>query len=397
MSAFNLKRFTRPQVLAEINPRYLLDLLRPYAAFFARRGLPLPMPDGGPAAIDLRALAKILAAPAADTPPELADALYYIHEMATVDGMEALIDAITLERLGTGHLDLSAADVAVRAWLTDQQAFERTHAEMFTTHPRVFEYFQTYPGVRPSFAPPSPEQLEPLERARGEAFHGRNRGRGARVFAFPHAHDCLFLVRHGDPYRREGKLDGDEAGSVIYRPLRFDVVVYDYRSATLRVHAQTVWETSLYRGQFGRHLFGDMAHFPDMGRYTLEPLRAQGRDSLDCPEVPEIKWVALTGVYLHWGGEYDELEVRKARNVFAALRNRNGRLPGRPKIVRATFDVHFRGSKHPRPLMLKPPNVAQYARDEDSVIVDRWLAARGFILNARPEAHEEPGAVLERA
>jgi hypothetical protein len=396
MSAYNLKRFTRPEILAEINPRLLLELLQPYREFFTSRGLTLPA-GGEPPTIDLRALAKVMAIPGADTPPELADALYYIHEMATIEGMERLIDVLTFERLGCGHLELSAADIAVRAWLTDQQVFERTHAEMFATNPRVFEYFQTFPGVRSTFAAPGPERLAPLEAALAESFHGRNRGRGARVFAFPHVDDCLFLVRHGDPYRREGKLEGDEASSVLYRSLRFDVVVYDSRTTTLRVHAQSPWETSLYRGQFGKHLFGDMGYFPDMGRYTLEPLQVQGRASLECPEVPQIRWIALTSAHFHWGGEYDELEVRKARNVFAALRGRNGKLPVRPKVIRATFDVHFRGSKYPRPLMLKPPNVAQYARDEDGVIIDRWLAARGFIPNARSEAHEEPGPVLARA
>lgn len=47
---------------------------------------------------------------------------------------------------------------------------------------------------------------------------------------------------------------------------------------------------------------------------------------------------------------------------------------GRRSLERTTF------SDTPRTVTIKPPNVAQYTRDADSVIVERWLRARGFIV-----------------
>lgn len=337
----------------------------------------------------------MLVTPGADTPPDLADALYYIQEMATPDAMDELLDRIPLEKLRGKFLRFNAADVAVRAWLTDPNMLERTHAEMSATQPRRFQYFPPYHG-KPvaTFNHPTPECLGRLDHSLNESFRPKNRG-GVQVFAFPHSQDCMFLIRHGEPFRREGTLNGDETSSVLYRRVKFDVAVYDYRTGTLRVHAQAKWETNAYRNFFGMHLFGDFAHFPDIGRYSLEPLRS-GVACLECQYVDQIKRVELTSVHVHHGGKYNAVEVQKASNVFAAIKSRGRELPQRVKLIRAAFAIHFRGRRNQpaRTLVLKPPNIAQYGRDEDSLIVDRWLTLRGFISQPFPETHEEVGPLL---
>jgi hypothetical protein len=209
------------------------------------------------------------------------------------------------------------------------------------------------------------------------------------VFAFPQERDCLFYVRHGDPYRREGALEGEVASSVLYRPMRFDVVVYDPLGGTLRVNARTKWETSLYRNEFGRLLLGTIDAFPNVARYTLAPLRDQGTKALACADVPGIKLVTLIEVALQWPGRFKELEVRKAKDVFAALAFRKASLADKPQIVRAVFEIRFRGDHRAYPLLIRPPNVAQYARDEDGPLVDAWLTARGFLREVAAAAEQQ--------
>ena len=82
--------------------------------------------------------------PDSDTPKELADALYFIHEMATSEGMDELLhetdsNGITLD----GNPDSTPADFAVQVYLQNKNLLERKHAEQYLTRPRSYEYFQT--------------------------------------------------------------------------------------------------------------------------------------------------------------------------------------------------------------------------------------------------------------
>jgi hypothetical protein len=49
--------------------------------------------------------------------------------------------------------------------------------------------------------------------------------------------------------------------------------------------------------------------------------------------------------------------------------------------------VKFVDCKTPRSVTIKPPNVAQYTRDSDAVILEEWMAQRGFILHEEVEEH----------
>jgi hypothetical protein len=115
-----------------------------------------------------------------------------------------------------------------------------------------------------------------MEQEMNDWFESKKRGRGVRVFAYPDDNEVRFLVRHGEPFKREETMSGADVGSVCYRPLKYDVVVYDRRVGELRINASLVGEKRFYRQQFGKHIFGDVDHFPGNAKYTLEPLREYG-------------------------------------------------------------------------------------------------------------------------
>jgi hypothetical protein len=75
------------------------------------------------------------------------------------------------------------------------------------------------------------------------------------------------------------------------------------------------------------------------------------------------------------------------------------RFPKEPLITKARFCVTFSDSDKPRTVTIKPPNEAQYMRDDDSILVEKLLKARGVILKpGKPQtgktnhepAHYEP-------
>ncbi|MBW2619542.1 MAG: hypothetical protein JRC92_11770 [Deltaproteobacteria bacterium] len=380
MATYNLRRFSNPDALKAIGRKHLSALLGPYCDFLSARGVELPAPPET-GHLDYEDLVRVFMSPDSDTPDSLADALYFVHEMASAEGMDEL--PREAERQGLridGSPDPAPADVAVQVWLQDRDLLERKHAEQFLIRPRSFKYFQTGKSPVPDFKNPSAERLAAIEADLDEWFESKKRGRGARVFVYPKRDGVWFLVRHGEPYKREGSLKDGQPSSVFYRPEKHDVLVYDRALGEIRINARSKGEKDLYRRQLGQHLFGDEDFFPGDGKYTLDPLRTDGAASLVCTDIEGMEAVKLKEIRFFWGGSEGEVEIRRANDVFSAFEARQRSIYARARIIGASFQVKFSGSKAPRAVNIRPSNIAQYTRDSDSVVVEDWLMKRGFII-----------------
>jgi len=262
---YSLRRFSQIDTLKSIGPAHLLALLAPHADFLQQRGVPLPSSDTTAETLGLEALVSVLMSPAEDTPTALVDDFYLAHEMATPEAVDELLRAAESEglRLRVGDRP-TPADVAIQVLLVllaDRNLLERKHAEQLLVRPRSFEHFQSEADPRP-LAPITQRQLTLIEDELNSWFDSRKRGRGVRVLTWTKGSGVWFLIRHGDPYRREGAIDHGRSASILYRPERHDVVVYDATSGELRIHAPSPKDKDQYRLLFGRHLFGSDNYFP---------------------------------------------------------------------------------------------------------------------------------------
>jgi hypothetical protein len=118
VATYSLRRFIRPETLRAVDPASRLVLLRPHRQFFSSVGFELPAARDA-SALDLQKLAGILATPDLRTPIGLADALYYINELATRD--DALLSELAPDELGLDLFHIDPADVALRAWVKDRE------------------------------------------------------------------------------------------------------------------------------------------------------------------------------------------------------------------------------------------------------------------------------------
>ena len=385
MATYNLRRFANAASLKAIAPQHLLEFLEPYRPYFENRGLTLPTSPASDG-LDYERLVSVLMSPGTDTPKKLIDALYFVHEMSADECMDILLEEAESNGLSLeGKPDPTAVDVAVQVFLKDRQLLERKHAEQYLTRPRVFEYFQTQARPIPTFKEPSWVTLLALEFDLDNWFEKKKRGRGSRVFVYPKGDSIWFLVRHGDPFRREGSLDGDQMSSVFYRPEKHDVLVYESAVGELRMNACNKGEKEIYRKEFGRHVFGNEDFFPGTGKYTLEPLRRDGAVSVVCTDVDGMDWVRLKEVQFLWGGPEREIEIRRANDLFAALAGGGRSMQATAPILRASFHVKFTDAKSPRIVTIRPSNIAQYTRDGDADVVEDWLQKRGFIKQDEDE------------
>ena len=199
MPTISLRRFSNSDALKHISDANLIKLLSPYKDFLKKRSFQLPATaDSGE--IDHETLANIFMTPDTDTPEELLNALFFIDEMSSPEMMDKLIESANDRKI---DLELGdepePADVAVRLWLQDQTLFEEIHAEEQLTRPRSFLYFQTEINPIPKFKLPTQETLNKMETEMDNWFANKKRGRGCRVFRYPHDNECWFLVRHGQP------------------------------------------------------------------------------------------------------------------------------------------------------------------------------------------------------
>lgn len=389
MASFKLSRFfSQPEILRGIDPDNLVSLLADHRA--ALEALGLKLPDAADSTgFDYEKLTALLMEPD-KLPRDVREAFYFIHEMATDEGMECLLDAA--EEAGikiVGTPGPTAGDTAVQIWLKDRELLERKHAEQFLQNARSFQSFGTETAPVPKYRDPIARMAQ-IKEELDDFFDSpkRRRGRNTKIFPYVREDSVWFLVRHGDPFRRVGAIDekGESYGAY-YWPEKFDVLVLDAIDGELRINARNKGEKKEYRKVFGRHLYKDDGFFSVENKYTLEPLREKGEDAI--APVEGMDGVLLTEVDFFWGGSFSEKEIRKADDVFGAYAARKAKFPAKPRIIKACFRVTFSDSERPRTVTIKPPNEAQYTRDADSVIVERWLKERGFIVKKR-KARNEP-------
>lgn len=393
MATFRLRYFSRPDTLRSIAPSLLLELLAPYREALAAAGCVLPT-VAREELVPYQRLGELLAAASDALPAELLDVLYLIDEMATPEGVDSLLEAAFEENLSLdADQEQTPADVAVQVWLRRPDLLERKHAERMTLRPRTFEYYQTARETPPVFRGLSASAKERLEHDLDDWLERRRQGRGSRVFVFPDEHEVRFLVRRGEPFRREESLSEKGVRGICYRPVRYDVVIFDRRLGELRINARSVSERDLYRTHFGHQVFGDPHFFPGDEKYSLDPLLRRGEPSLVCTDVAGLEWVRLREVHVFWSGAEHAVEIHRADNVFRALDERGVRLPETARLVRAVFQVKFTDSRRPRSVTIRPSNVAQYTRDDDAELIEQWLRRRGFILTAEQREEAAHGAL----
>lgn len=388
MATLNLRRFSNPEALKVVSPNHLSQLLLPFQSYFSRRGVDVAA-LGSSSEFDYAGLVGVLMAPDEETPKELTDQLYLIHEMASEDGAESLVHEASEHGIDLEGTDITPADVAIQMFLKNRELLERKHAEQFIHRPRSFEYFQVEKNPIPEFTPPDADQVKALESDLSEWFLSKKRGGDCRVFFFSQDDGMWFMVRHGDLYKREGTMDKGKSGSVCFRPEKFDVLRYDVTTGEIAIHAASRKDKDIYRNKFGYRIFGDENFFPGAEKYTLEPLRSAGAASLACDGFTEIEWIRLKEIQLIFGGPKGERVTRSADDLFVHWERSGATIHPSARIVKANFFVKFTDAKTPRTVTIRPSNVAHYVRDHDGLTLERFLLERGFIIR-RAEEQEIP-------
>ncbi len=377
MVRFNPKSFAQPDLLKTIQPGNLIHLLEPCRGFLEDRGLSLPREDNPD--IDYEKLSGILAQPDEFMDSHVVEGLHVIGNLGTDGNFDQLLD-IARRNFIDVDMEATAADLAARIWIEAPQALLLKEREAGSHRRRKFESFR----ARDPEAVVAPEQL-PIQFDELEAdlegwFMAKKRGIGCRVIRIDIDGEIRFMVQHGQLCKREPSRKGAQSTCTFFRPEKTDLVIYDAVNNELRISTSTIGELRLYREKFGKHVFGDAEKFVYTQKYTLAPFKTDGIASLQCRDVGGVEWVRLTELECLWPSAFDYTEKLKAWDLFRALELRQRKIEADAELLHARFAVKLAGEPSPRPVLVQPPNIAEYGRGEEAAIIEQWLRARGFVI-----------------
>lgn len=391
MPSYNLKRFSNPKALKSVGPQTLGHFLSPYREFLKRKGFILPTDCSTLSDFDYLSLTAILMTPdEGGMPEDLMDALFFTHEMATDRTMDDLLEVAN--RIEILIQDESTPlDVAMRIWVRDPYALERAHACRHIMQARTFQHYQAMSAV--AFVDPSEDKLSLMEAALDSWFIDHKRGGSSRVFVYPAADEVWFLIRHGDPFKRESTVKGYKSKGLLFRPETFDVACYIPSLGELRIHAKSKGMRDLYCRELGKLIAGDQQCFPGYEMYTLRPILEDGDRALYCKDVPGIDWIILSSLSVR----RPAILAKSYRvdysgpNVFLIFMTSDEKLKDHDRLEKAKFTVKFSDSDKPRSVTVCPPNRVTVCRDSDTALVESWLRKRGFVIGVRAEYEETDG------
>jgi GNAT superfamily N-acetyltransferase len=281
--------------------------------------------------------------------------------------------------------DNSPADVAIQVWLQAARLLEELHAENHTIAQKNFCGFAGSHTRSREFPQVTEQTLQALQRDLDDTFEDYERGRGCRVFIFDRGRKVWIMVRRGATFRREESMkDGGRPGVQFYRPLMYDVLVYDTEVDDLGLHVETKWQARLYLRCIGQHIFSDPEYFPAARKLIFDPIIKHGPSALYCGDVSGMREVKLVEVNKKWNNAQHEIDIKKADDIFA-LGDRGRSFLRVGTLTKLVFRVWFEGVDKPRLVTLRWPNVTKYERDSDSELIDEWLRLRGFIKREEQE------------
>ena len=377
MVRFNPKGHSQPDFLKTIQPRNLIRILEPSREYLETRGLALPRADESE--IDYLKLAGILAEPDEWMEAHVVEGLHIVGNLGTDENFDQLLD-IARRNFIEVDVESTAADLAAVIWLEAPQALELKEREVGSHRRRRFESFRARNPEDVLPAGRLPLQFDELEADLEGWFMSKKRGVGCRVIRADLPGEIRFLVQHGQPFKREPSRKGPQSTSTFFRPEKTDLVIYDALHNELRISTSTIGELRLYREKFGKHIFGDPEKFVYTQKYTLGPLKTEGVTSLKCRDVGGIDWVRLTEIEYRWPCAFDYTERHKASDVFKALEMKRRGIEAGAELLQARFTMKLAGETNPRPVLIRPPNIAEYGRGEEAAAIEQWLRVRGFVL-----------------
>lgn len=390
MAGSNLRKFRNPETLRQLSFPRLLEMVGRYKGYFERVGFPL---DGATEdSFDYDGLAAILSNQMFVGEYE---ELFNGFALVGATSMECFNEVLRTYIAGSGYADeltdkMSTADMALLVYLHDPEELCLLESDYAALKKKSFAMRATAGDVRSLVI--SAEQIRDFENGMNQIFRAKNYGSTARVTLTENdRRDIVLLVRHGDPYRRQGiVMNGRSSKTIGFQPESYNTLSINRETGELRLGIPTSpkWMEDAYCRQLGKSLFNDYDAFSDRRINDLDKIKELGRDVLCYHGAADVKSISLLSVRAYFDGDSGMSATLEAADgdLFRDMERQQFVLSNLGRIVKAKFLVKI--GRTERTILLDASNRSGYDYDDFGMIVDEWLRQTGVIhtLNRNEEA-----------
>lgn len=320
-------------------------------------------------------------------PPELHEALYFIHSLNNDKGLERIIQAVRKKEL---NIDLgsetSTADKVLQAWLQNPELVKGFQMDVSLDASKSFTHFKAVKTPVPAVRVMLGDIQAKFQDSLSTVFKEHGRGAFCEIIEYLRNHEMVYVVRHGDPYKRDNEYKKNTAQEeatpkpLYYWPCVQDLIVYNSTTKMMRTNAQCGWQKKAYAKYLGEHIFGDEDLFEERTVFTLEPLRTKGREILK-GTLYGIETIQLVEMQTVVDEETNDFRIRRSKDVFASYERENG-IPPDEGIKQACFRVRFVGAKSWRTVVIAGSR-ARYTQDANGKHVTAWLEGTGIVIGGK--------------
>lgn len=385
------KCFSTIRALRRLDAATLCDVLAKFPAYLKHCGLTLPTK---PEPKNLNYEGILAACMGGDIPSELDDVLFFASILGNKKGWEQIEREADFQgvKLAFGRDGLSAADLAMKAWLHDwpenKDLLEASYARAKIFSKSSYVYNPMLRDLRERYRKPTAKTLAEATAELEEYFDKvESLGKGTNILMYDFEKEIWFLIRYPGQLERHPGIDEEgNAESFVFRPEEYDAVVYHKEYGDLRMNTNRAKDRKRYRITFGHLLLDASNVFNDRAKIIrLEPLLGKSLGIFNCDDIEELSAIEPTEVsfsQLHTPGR--EI-VWKADNDLSLLdHNTEGvrLLPESAHSIRyAKFRYRLKNRAKWEKVTVHQGATMNYERDGDSAIVEEWLRRRGFVAN----------------
>lgn len=130
-----------------------------------------------------------------------------------------------------------------------------------------------------------------------------------------------------------------------------------------------------YRLLFGKMFYGNREYFSDLEIFTLEPLLKDGKNSLQCRNIPGMEEVVL--VQCKFRSTSGEILALHGPDIIGMIGDMKRSLLSGSEIISAKFRFRINALKNAQTLKIKLGNRAEFPYCCEKII-EAWLTERGF-------------------
>ncbi len=389
---YNLRQFSKPEVLAKLNKKNLRCFLTKYPEYFNGKVSKLVIPDEITDKFDFAALAAEFSKPVFDEVTKMFEHLVLIEEMAKEKYAPIILEHVAESIYSeTFEPQNHAMNNALLVFLNEPAQLYKIRDKHQLENPKSFIVARGKQNG--SAVPISDDDLERFQNELDDVYEYRKYGRGIVVKHFEIAEGDYFLIRKGLPYTCKSTVDKElSTVNIFYREESQDIIIYNWEKKELKMNLgeERKWMRTSYPILFAKHFFHEEDFFDGTRKVSFQTFQELGQEALFCQPGGEITSVTVNALKTRRYntdptifGDPDPDDYMDTmlvlKDYFRRAKAFNSDFSELDQIVEVKFVFHF--GKETATVTLGQDGKCQNLKmDRRGLLIEKWLYEHGFLV-----------------